>query len=239
MKECGAQREILEKADRMSRIKGVIFDFDGVLVDSEVISLSELNRSLEKFELQKGWKDLLTTFLGHSNGSIANYIRERSGKDPSPEFPESWARRIFDRFSQDLKLVPGVLALLDQLSVAGIPYSIASGSSPDRLSHALDCVGLMDHFTDMVFSADQVEKGKPAPDIFLHAARKMDVAPRDCLVVEDGIAGVIGAKAACMGQVIGFVGASHLAGFETHHAQQLHAHGADAIVWSLKEIQLN
>lgn len=227
-----------QKADRMNRIKAVIFDFDGVLVDSEVISLSELNKSLQKFGLEKDWQDLLATFLGHSNGSIADYIRKTSGKDPEPEFPEEWARRIFDRFSRDLRLVPGSLGLLDRLDHAGIAYSIASGSSPDRLDYALDCVGLKDRFKDMVFSADQVERGKPAPDIFLHAAAKMGVEPADCLVVEDGIAGTIGARAAEVGQVIGFVGASHLKGFEAHHAEQLQTHGADRIIRSLNEIRL-
>lgn len=222
----------------MSRIKAVIFDFDGVLVDSEVISLSELNSSLEKFGLEKDWQGLLGTFLGHSNASIANHIREHSGNDPAPEFPQEWARRIFKRFSRDLMLVSGALTLLDNLDAVGIPYSIASGSSPDRLARALECVGLTSRFSDMVFSADQVEKGKPAPDIFLHAAREMVVEPEDCLVVEDGIAGVIGAKAAKVGQVIGFVGASHLEGFEAPHAQQLQAHGADVIVNALEAIRL-
>ncbi|WP_373236119.1 HAD family hydrolase [Cohaesibacter celericrescens] len=221
----------------MRRFDAVIFDFDGVLVDSELISLSELNRSLEAFGIGKSWEALVDGFLGHSNSAIAEYIEQHSGQNPGIEFPERWAKRIFERFATDLTLIPGTMDLLGTLDAEAIPYCIASGSSPDRLQYSLDLVGLDGCFRDKAYSCDLVAKGKPAPDIFFYAADKLGVSPRNCLVIEDGIAGTVGAKAAEIDHIIGFVGGSHLLGCEDSHAAKLTKSGASHIVRTLAEIE--
>ena len=221
----------------MNMFEAVIFDFDGVLVDSEVISLSELNRTLETFGIGKRWDELVNDFLGYSSQTIVNLIEQQIGTSPGQEFPELWAKRVFARFLSDLKLIPGAFQLLEHLDKSGIPYCIASGSSPERLQYSLELVGLTKHFEGKTFSGEMVGRGKPAPDIFLYAAEKLGVPPNRCLVIEDGVAGTIGATTAQIAKIIGFVGGSHLKGCEDGHADRLAQNGASTIVSSLREIE--
>lgn len=220
------------KCVRGNMFDAIIFDFDGVLVDSEIISLSELNRSFESIGISLPWDVLVNDFLGKSNRSHLQFVEECTGQKPAPDFLDVWANRVYERFSSDLVVMPGTLALLDWLDEAGIPYCIASGSGMERIGLSLSLTGLEPYFETGVFDADCVMRGKPEPDIFLHAMDKMRVRPEHCLVVEDGLAGTIGARRAGIPDVFGFVGGNHLKGCEALHGEKLLKNGANRLIQS-------
>ena len=221
----------------MTKVHAVIFDFDGVLVDSEVISLSELQRSLAFYGIERHWDELVDGFLGHSSQSIGRYIESETGKALGEEFPDLWTNRILQRFSTDLTLMPGIEQFLDQLDQKGISFCIASGSSRERLAFALEVVGLTDRFSGRAFSTDLVEKGKPAPDIFHYALDAMNVSASEAVVIEDGISGVVGAKTAGISSVFGFVGGAHLENRADQHGIKLSRAGADPIASRLADFE--
>lgn len=204
----------------------VIFDFDGVLVDSEVISLTTLRESLAEFGVTLTDTQVRETFLGGSIRQINTFLRNVAAPAyPPEEFEARWYATLFDRFRAELQVMRGVPALLDHLETRGHAYCIASGGSMERLGVALSVTGLAPRFGDRVYSADLVARGKPAPDIFLHAAHKMEVQPDRCIVIEDSPAGVQAARAAGM-RALGFTGGSHLSERKAEHGavlKSLHA----------------
>ena len=216
------------------RISAVIFDFDGVLVNSEIIALAELRDCLTEFGIELSWDELVDTFLGSSFEDIELYVYRETGRAPGPAFREDWHRRLFARYSRGLTVIPGAIELLGQLAKRKIPYCVASGGSYPRLTFALDVTGLKHWFNDRAFSADSVARGKPEPDLFLYAAGRLGVKPRECLVVEDAIAGVKAARTAEM-HALGFVGGSHLAERRAVHARQFRAAGAMAVIDDLRQ----
>ncbi|MEM1399560.1 MAG: HAD family phosphatase [Pseudomonadota bacterium] len=203
--------------------KLVIFDFDGVLVDSEVISLSELRAALAEFGVEMTVDAVRDKFLGSAINKIIAFIEEQGHS--SDGFAERWYGGLFERFRHELTLIAGVPEILDALQENGIAYCIASGGSYERLGVALNAVGLGERFTDRIFSADLVTHGKPAPDLFLLAAKKMNVPPEACVVIEDSPFGVRAASAAGM-RIVGFVGGSHLEGCRDRHSRLLQSFGA-------------
>jgi HAD superfamily hydrolase (TIGR01509 family) len=215
-----------------TKTKAVIFDFDGVLVNSEIIALAELRDCLSEIGIRRDWNELIDTFLGASFEDIQSYVHRETGKPPEPAFRESWYARLFDRYSRDLAIMAGAQALFDQLDERAIRYCIASGGSYKRLTFALELTGLTSRFQDRAFSADSVERGKPEPDLFLFAVGKLGVEASECLVVEDAVAGVRAATAAGI-RSIGFVGGDHLAERRVLHGQQLREVGAMAIIEDL------
>lgn len=212
-------------------IRLVIFDFDGVIADSESIALEELGRILAEHGLLMDQPTLMDRFLGASLASIVAVLQAETGQVVGDAFRRTWHDRLFARYRRELLPVPGIVGLLDALDAAGIDYCIASGSSPGRLAVALDCLCLAARFAGRAFSAEEVPRGKPAPDLMFHAAARRGVPPADCLVVEDAVAGVRAARAAGM-RVIGFLGGSHLAQSQDRQGRALIAHGAEALVLS-------
>lgn len=213
----------------------VIFDFDGVLVDSEIIALAELGACLRRFGIEVGVDEMVGRFLGASFEDIERFVRATSGISPDASFRQDWYARLFERYGRELQMMSGARALLDVLDARGIRHCIASGGSCRRLRFALDVVGLGSRFSQRAFSADEVNRGKPAPDLFLLAADRMQVAPRDCLVVEDSVAGVRAAVAAGM-RPVGFVGGRHLADCRERHGTRLLEGGAVSIIENLDEV---
>lgn len=207
----------------------VIFDFDGVLIDSEAIALAELAGLMTDLGVAidiAGARDL---FLGNTIATAADWAAERGAGMRGDAFAEAWYARLFARYEAELRPMPGAEALLAALGAAGIPFCIATGGSVRRLAFALTLTGLGRFFPDgRAHSADAVPRGKPAPDLFLHAAARHGVAPDRCLVIEDAPAGVIGARAAGM-PVEGFVGGSHLRDLREDHGARLTAAGARAL----------
>lgn len=203
----------------------VLFDFDGVVVDSEVISLETLQAALAEIDLPLPLDEVRRIFLGKAASAIAAFIAA-SGRDPAG-VTDRWHQTLYARFREALQPMPGVLALLDALDARAVPYCIASSGGLERLDIALTATGLKPRFEGRVFSAEQVKRGKPAPDLFLMAAARMGAEPSECLVIEDSPAGVEAATSAGM-RSIGFVGGAHLTGIETAHGALLASKGAAA-----------
>lgn len=218
----------------LDNIDLVIFDFDGVIADSEVISLSTLHRALADFGIDMTLSAVRETFLGTSMKTIRKHVSTLNPACSTAQFTNLWQAMLFEQLQRDLAPVPGILPLLDRLQGAQIPYCIGSSSSFKRLGIALDAMALTTRFSH-VFNAEQVARGKPAPDLFLHAAQQLGTAPTRCLVIEDSPFGVRAAKAAGM-RCAGFVGGAHMTGIREDHAATLRTAGADLILDSFAPI---
>ena len=183
----------------------VIFDCDGVLVDSEPIALRLLLETLATAGLTLDPETAHARFLGRSLASTRAIIARDFGLAlPDPALAEM-RRRLYAAFRSELQPIPGIAATLDALPC---PYCVASSSQPERIALALTVTGLWPRFDGRAFSATMVDRGKPAPDLFLYAAGTLGYAPAACTVVEDSPAGIIAAKAAGM-RVVAFTGGSH------------------------------
>lgn len=206
----------------------LIFDCDGVLVDSEVLSCRIDAEFLTEIGIPYTAEDIARQFLGVSLKTMISRIEsERDCKLPD-DFSERLNRTLFARFETDLKPVEGVSE-----AILSLPYRrcVASSSTPERIALSLRVTGLADLF-DHVFSSTEVPRGKPAPDLFLHAATRMGVRPEDCLVIEDSAAGVQAAIAAGM-RVIGFTGGGHCS---PDHADKLRQTGAPTVIASMADL---
>jgi D-ribulokinase len=199
------EREIRE-LDRESRWPElVIFDCDGVLVDSEVIALGVMRRRLSEAGVRLTDQETRERFLGRRLDSSLHRVEIELG-GPLPEnFRDEFSREILFAFGRELKGVEGVRQAIEGLRAR---VCVASSSGHERLRLSLRVAGYETMFAPNIFSAADVAEGKPSPDLFLHAGRVMGAAPKDCLVIEDSVAGVAAARAAGM-TVFGFVGASH------------------------------
>jgi D-ribulokinase len=199
------EREIRQLARESSWPELVIFDCDGVLVDSELIALGVTRRRLDAAGLRMTDEETRKRFLGQRLDSVISRIESELGTLLPKEFPDELSREILSTFARELKGVEGVRQAVEGLRAR---LCVASSSSPARVRHSLRLAGYETMFAPNIFSATEVAEGKPSPDLFLHAARVMGAAPKDCLVIEDSVAGVVAARAAGM-TVFGFIGASH------------------------------
>ncbi|WP_343217496.1 HAD family hydrolase [Hoeflea sp.] len=186
----------------------IIFDCDGVLIDSEVISARVLIETLAGVGVKVDAAHVQTHFLGRSWAKVAAEIRHSHGYLPGTDFEEKYRTELLARFELELEPAPGIHALLAQLTTSAC---VATSSSPKRAMRSLELTGLSVFFEARIFTASEVEKGKPAPDLFLHAARRMATDPARCLVIEDSLPGIEAAHNAGM-QVMRFTGGSHLKG---------------------------
>ncbi|MDG9690915.1 HAD family hydrolase [Streptomyces mutabilis] len=182
----------------------VIFDNDGVLVDSEPISNRLLAGYLTELGHPTSYEDSLRDYMGAAMHRVHDLVLERTGRKLPEDFDDVFHRRVFAAFAEDLEAVPGVVGLLEKLAVDGVPYCVASSGSHERIRVGHRKTGLDRWFEDeRIFSSQDVGRGKPAPDLFLYAAERMGVAPERCVVVEDSPLGVRAAVAAGM-DVYGF-----------------------------------
>ena len=180
----------------------VILDSDGVLVDSEPLSNGVLAAMLTEVGLPTTADESMAAFMGRSWPSCAALIEERLGRALPDGFADEYHRRVFAAFERDLRPVRGVVDVLDRLEHR---TCVASSGSHEKLRVTLGRTGLLHRFEGRIFSAAEVANGKPAPDLFLHAAAAMDFAPADTVVVEDSPLGVEAAHAAGM-RAIGYAG---------------------------------
>jgi HAD superfamily hydrolase (TIGR01509 family) len=183
----------------------VIFDCDGVLVDSEIISARMLVEELARLGVQIDLDYVARHFLGRSYPTVMAQIRREFGLDLPAAFEDQYRERLLEGFRRELKVMPGVGAVLDALAV---PFCVATSSSPRRAEMSLDLAGLRERIGTRLFTASQVARGKPAPDLFLFAAAQMGADPAKTLVIEDSFTGLRAAHAAGMA-VWHFVGGSH------------------------------
>lgn len=173
----------------------VIFDCDGVLVDSDRISLRIQAERLTALGLPMTYEECVREFLGIGMPETLRQIEERLGRP----LPAGWAEEldvaVREAFRRELRPVPGVVEALDQISVT---TCVASSGSHEKMMLTLGLTGLYERFAGRIFSAEEVERGKPDPDLFFYAAERMGIVPERCIVVEDSPFGIQGAVAAGM-----------------------------------------
>jgi len=206
----------------------VIFDCDGVLIDSEIIA-SEVTA---EFFTAEGFAitglEMAARFAGMPGADIVAVVEDEMGhRLPEDFFARSEAE--IDRRLAHVRIMPGAMDLLDALEG---PRCVCSNSHAERLKTNLTTVGLFNRFKPYIFSAPEIGRSKPAPDVFLHAARQLDADPAQTIVVEDSVTGVTGAIAAGM-RVIGFTGGSHS---WPGHGDLLMEAGAETVVRRLKDV---
>jgi HAD superfamily hydrolase (TIGR01509 family) len=208
----------------------VIFDCDGVLVDSEPISIAVLRGVLAKNGVAISETEAYERFLGKSMATIAQLIESDFGLVVTDAHREHIRADLFHRFEAELEPVPGIRETLEALKIR---RCVASSSLPDRIRFSLRLTGLLELLEPHIYSATMVKRGKPFPDLFLHAASDMGVEPAECVVVEDSPAGVMAARSAGM-RVLGFTGALHAArpGFR----DKLASLAPDAIFDDMREL---
>ena len=170
-------------------------------------------------------------FVGKSAAAIANELAEQYGRRPVPDLDNVRRAKVMAALREELRPMPGVAEALAEIQ---LPCCVASSSHPERIALALRTMGLDGFFGDHVFSATMVARGKPAPDLFLHAAAKMGADPARCVVIEDSPAGVQAGKAAGM-RVIGFAGGSHC---REGHSAKLRFAGAEHVLTSMAELPM-
>ncbi|MFI9063813.1 HAD family hydrolase [Streptomyces sp. NPDC053429] len=179
----------------INAIELVIFDCDGVLVDSERIAA----RVQVALGTELGWPlteaEVVDRFIGRSHAAIREQVAVRLGEDTAATWSERFERLHSEAVDAELAPVDGLPEALDALT---LPTCVASSGSHEKMRHTLGRTGLYERFAGRIFSATEVSRGKPAPDLFLHAARHMGVDPAACVVVEDSRPGVRAARAAGM-----------------------------------------
>ncbi|MGW7268508.1 HAD family hydrolase [Streptomyces sp. NPDC054842] len=182
----------------------VIFDNDGVLVDSEPISNTLLAAYLTELGHPTSYEDSLRDYMGAAMHRVHDTVLERTGQRLPPDFDDVFHGRVFAAFERELQPVAGAVQVLEKLAADGVPYCVASSGSHERIRVGHRKTGLDRWFDDgRIFSSQDVGRGKPAPDLFLYAAERMGVPARRCAVVEDSPLGVRAANAAGM-DVYGF-----------------------------------
>ena len=173
----------------------VIFDCDGVLVDSDRIALRIQAERITALGLPTAYEDCVRDFLGLGMPATLRILEERLGRP----LPDGWAddldAAVREAFRRELRPVAGIVAALEQIE---LPTCVASSGSQEKMRLTLGLTGLRERFAGRIFSAEEVERGKPAPDLFLFAAERMGAAPADCVVVEDSPFGAAAARAAGM-----------------------------------------
>ena len=206
----------------------VIFDCDGVLIDSELLSVEADLACLAEESLDISAEEILERYTGISMAGMLVDLEARFGRT-FPDFADRHRQQLRALFEAGLKPIAGVREVLASLACKAC---VASSSTPERLQHALTLVGLFDRFHPHIFSATEVTRGKPAPDLFLHAAERMGVPPASCVVIEDSVPGVIAAVAAGM-TALGFTGGAHC---RPGHDSRLYAKGAALVIDNMPQL---
>jgi HAD superfamily hydrolase (TIGR01509 family) len=206
VKEFALQPATADRPDRSSQPADlVIFDCDGVLVDSEPISIAVLIELIGQAGHHLPQEVAYERFLGKSMASICAMLGDDPGILVSDHDLERMRASLYSRFRAELRPISGIAETLRMLPMR---RCVASSSQPERIALSLQLTGLLPMLEPHIFSATMVENGKPAPDLFLHAARSMGVPPERCIVVEDSLAGIQAAQRAGM-RVFAFTGGSH------------------------------
>jgi HAD superfamily hydrolase (TIGR01509 family) len=176
----------------------VIFDCDGVLVDSEPVSNRVFTEMLNGIGLETTLAETMRDFVGRSMASCVEIVERRTGRPVPPDFVDTVQQRTFEAFRVELHAVPGIAAALDAVDAMGVPTCVASSGEHAKMRTTLGLTGLLPRVDGRLFSATEVPRGKPHPDLFLHAARTMGADPSRCAVVEDSPVGARAGAAAGM-----------------------------------------
>jgi HAD superfamily hydrolase (TIGR01509 family) len=212
-------------------VGALIFDFDGVIADSEAIANTVLAETVSELGHPTTLDQALTRYMGRRWSEVITEIEAAIGRPLPDNFSDQLKLATLERFRTDLKEVSGATDFIRRF--AHLPRCIASSSSIDRLQLCLSVLGLQAEFGSHVYSADMVARGKPHPDIFLYAASKLGVKPNECLVIEDRAGGIRAAIAAGM-TVVGLSAASHI---RDGHGRRLRDAGAVHLAQSWAEVE--
>jgi HAD superfamily hydrolase (TIGR01509 family) len=207
----------------------VIFDCDGVLVDSEVISCRAHAETLTRHGYPITAEGVLRRFLGVSDREARLMVEGELGRNLPDDFETQMKQAALRMYADELRSIPHVA---EAVAALGLPKCVASSGTPEKIRHGLTCAGLYDQFAPQIFSAVEVRRGKPAPDLFLFAAERMNASPGRCIVIEDSVPGVTGARSAGM-TVLGFHGGSHCT---PGHGQMLRQAGADLTFDDMRQL---
>jgi HAD superfamily hydrolase (TIGR01509 family) len=207
----------------------IIFDCDGVLVDSEIIAHALLAQMMTDLGHPMTTAEAVQKFAGRSLVDTLSLIEATLGRSIPDDLGQCYGRLLLERLRRDLKPIPGVKA-----AIAALPYPrcVASSSSLERIRLSLQATGLASLFGANIFSVTQVAHGKPAPDLYLFASRRMGIVPEHCVVIEDSALGITAGRLAGM-KVIGFTGAAHATPEATQH---LAAAGAWCVISSMADL---
>ena len=208
----------------------IIFDCNGVLVDGETISAAVAAEEFSRAGFAMTPQVVARFFTGRRATDMFADVEAATKRKLPASFPATLAAATLARFRDELRATPHAAYALTWLRG---PKCVASSAAPDRIRVSLETTGLVRFFEPNLFSANDVPRGKPAPDLFLHAAAKMEVAPADCIVVEDSPVGVAAAVAAGM-TPIGFAGGSHA---QSQLPAQLTAAGARAVIADMRVLK--
>ncbi len=203
--------------------KLIIFDCDGVLIDSEWIASQVESEHLRELGIDLSTEEVSKRFSGVSAAAMYAELERDFGIVIPDTYEKNIRERIKQRFSTDLAPPKGLEKFLENRAHA---VCVASNSPPDWVSHGLKCTGIHSYFKNAIYTGQMVERPKPAPDLFLHAADQFNVSPEDCLVVEDSTHGIEAAMAANM-TAIGYIGGSHC---REGHGDMLKSAGAKTII---------
>jgi len=221
----------------MTANKAIIFDLDGCLVDSEPLCLAAIAEEMKDLGIADATtEEIGDRFLGVAMPKIAQYVSDRLGRPTPPGFQDHVEKRLFDSYPANLRPIAGAVEVLDALQGLEFGLAIATGGSLARMNLTLKVAGLTQWFTDAACSAEEVQHGKPEPDLFLLALERLERRPKDCLVVEDSPHGIAGAGRAGI-PAVGFVGGSHLNGKRRSHADLLRDAGAIEVFDQLDDIR--
>jgi HAD superfamily hydrolase (TIGR01509 family) len=187
----------------LSATQLVIFDCDGVLVDSEPVANRMLGQMLREIGLELTQEQIFEKFVGFSMAHVMRVIENMLGHVPPETFLRDLQARTFEAFRTELHAMPGIEEVLDRLDALGIPFCVASSGDHEKMRTTLGITGLWPRFAGRIFSVTQVARGKPAPDVYLFAATQLGAEPAACVVVEDTPPGVQAGVAAAM-TVFGF-----------------------------------
>jgi HAD superfamily hydrolase (TIGR01509 family) len=179
------------------RPAAVIFDCDGVVIDSEHQTLVMMRDDLERYGLPLTMEEMEAGYVGGTVESVGQKARANGAR-----LPEDWVsdfyKRMYAMLRASVPLIPGILGVLDALDSAGIPYAMGSNGTPEKMQITLGQHGLIERFRGHVYSGQALGRPKPAPDLYLHAAAQLGVPPGACVVIEDSAAGARAARAAGM-----------------------------------------
>jgi len=200
----------------------IIFDCDGVLVDSELLASEVLSEELARHKVDVGPRECRERFTGSSLMRVKQLVFQSCGIELPDEFEALVREKDRHLFEERLTAVSGIEESLARIT---LPVCVASSGSIEKITHSLKLTGLYDRFAPHLFSTEMVRRGKPAPDLFLLAAKEMGIDPKRCLVIEDSPVGIKGALAAGM-NVFGFAGASHAG---PGYAEMLNLTGANMV----------
>ena len=208
----------------------IIFDCDGVLIDSEIVVCRLVSEEFTERGYAITPDEVAGHYAGRPEGDMIADIERDWGRSVPADYYERIRQRVAHAYGSELQPTPGVAAMLDELQVS---FCVASSASIEKLILGLRSTGLYDRFASQLVSASFVAKGKPAPDVFLYAAGWMRTPVRQCVVVEDSVAGVHAARSAGI-RAIGFTGGAHCA---PGHADALRQAGADNVIADWRELE--